>query len=89
MDASSRQAYGRHLLFVDEEARGEAGLSSLSIEEAFYNSYLWILIFSKRYQSECGKDAGIEQQVFKVLEAAPPGIDWKVVEEIAREAQLL
>lgn len=82
LDPSSRQAYGRYALFSDEHARREANFSRLPAEQVFYNKYYWILIFSKRYQSKFGKDAGIEQQAFKVLETAPPNVDWKTVEEI-------
>lgn len=83
LDPSSRQAYGRYTLFSDEDACREARFSQLSVEAIFYNRYYWILIFAKRYQSKFGKDAGIEQQAFKVLETAPPSVDWKAVEEIA------
>jgi hypothetical protein len=87
LDSASREAYAWHLLFLDEAARRSLGLSHLSIEEVFYNSYFWVLIFSKRYESKFGWDAGIEQQAFKVLEAAPSSVDWEVVEEIEQTVQ--
>jgi hypothetical protein len=88
MDAASRRAYGRHILFSDTAAQQSGGFPNLSPAELFYNSYYWLLVFSKRYQAKSGYDAGIEQQAFKALEAAPPGVDWKIVEEISRSAAL-
>ena len=87
MDPASRQAYGRHILFSDDVARQTAGFSGLSRAELFYNSYYWLLVFSKRYQAAAGYNAGIEQQTFKALETAPPGVDWEIVEEISHRAE--
>ena|SRR5215831_9330960 len=87
MDAASRLAYGRHVLFSDDTARQGAGFSNLSPAQLFYNSYYWLLVLSKRYQEKFGYNAGIEQQAFQALEAAPPGVDWKIVEEISRSAE--
>lgn len=89
LDAASREAYGRYILFRDEETRRRANLAHLSVRDAFYNSYYWLLMFSRRYQSIHGQDAGIEQQVFKALESAPAGVDWKVVEELAKAVEKL
>jgi hypothetical protein len=87
LNLTIRQAYGRYALLANEELRAKAGLGHLSSVDAFYNAYFWISIFSKRYQDSYGHDAGVEQQVFKVLESAPTGVDWRIVEEIASMAQ--
>jgi hypothetical protein len=53
----------------------------------FYNRYYWFKRFVKQRESEHGFDAGLEQQAFKLLEAAPADIDWSMVEAIDARAQ--
>jgi hypothetical protein len=48
----------------------------------FYNRYYWFALFAAHRQAANGFDAGIEQQKFQMLETAPNGIDWGVVERI-------
>lgn len=87
LDDASRQAYGRYLLFASEEARRCCGLSSLSRQEVFYNTYYWILVFLTRYQLAHGDDAGIEQMAFRLLASAPARVDWDFVVEIMQAAR--
>lgn len=47
-----------------------------------YNRYYWFLRFAKIHSEQHGKDAGIEQQTFQILENAMADIDWAVVEAI-------
>jgi hypothetical protein len=76
-------AFQRYLLFAQwPSVLTEAGLH-LSKEEVLYNSYYWILKFAKLHALKHGYDAGIEQQVFKVLEQAYCDVDWSVVEQIS------
>jgi hypothetical protein len=47
-----------------------------------YNRYFWFLRFAKIRSEQHGKDPGIEQQAFQILENAMADIDWTVVEAI-------
>lgn len=87
LDRASRQAYERYLLFSNEAARRALGLKNLSRQDIFYNSYYWVLIFSRRYQSRYGQDLGVERQAFLVLGNAPPNVDWDVVVDIMQAAR--
>lgn len=76
-------AFRRHLLFARWPfLLTEAGFH-LSKEELLYNSYYWMLKFAKLHALKHGYDAGIEQQVFKILEQADCDVDWTVAEEIS------
>jgi hypothetical protein len=76
-------AFRRHLLFSRwPSLLTEAGFY-LSKEELLYNSYYWMLKFAKLHALKNGYDAGIEQQVFKILEQADCDVDWTVAEEIS------
>lgn len=87
LDQDVRQAYARQAALLDSELRRELGVGDLSAVDAFYNAYYWALLFAKRYQVRYGFDAGIEQEVFKVLERAPADVDWQVVERVNQTAQ--
>ena len=80
VDEQTGNALRRHMLF----AHLPYLLAKLGIQIGaagrFYNAYYWLFMFSKCYGSRYGYDPGIEQQVYKFLEAAVQPIDW---EEIA------
>jgi hypothetical protein len=57
-------------------------LPEISTADVFYNRYVWFRRFAAMYRIVHGEDAGIEQQLFHLLEDAPPGIDWSQVEKI-------
>lgn len=48
----------------------------------FYNRYYWFRRFGKMYSAIHGKDSGLEQQAFQMLEQARSEIDWQVIEAI-------
>lgn len=50
-----------------------------------YNRYYWFLQFAKIHSDQFGRDAGIEQQSFQILENAVADIDWAVVEAIDKQ----
>ncbi|WP_431256722.1 hypothetical protein ACQ86G_18710 [Roseateles chitinivorans] len=82
LDDDLRQAYARHVALLNVELRGELNVADLPEPIAFCNAYYWILVFAKRYQARYGFDAGIEQEVFSVLERAPANVDWQAVERV-------
>lgn len=51
-----------------------------------YNRYFWFRRFQKEYCQKHGRDAGIEQQAFQILDWAITEIDWRVIQAIEREA---
>jgi len=87
LDDDVRQAYARQVALLNRELRRELGVGELSEPVAFYNAYYWALVFAKRFQARHGFDAGIEQEVFKVLERAPSDVDWQIVERVNQAAQ--
>ncbi len=58
----------------------------LNPENAFYNRYFWFRRFATLQQKR-GSDAGLEQQVFQMLEHADLDLDWELLEQIDAEAQ--
>lgn len=82
-----KQAYARYVALLDKNLWKELGANDLSEVVAFYNAYYWILVFAKKFQERHGFDAGVEQEAFKVLEHAPDGVDWELVERINQAAK--
>ena len=75
-------AFRRYLLFSRwSRLLTEAGLR-LSEEGILYNSYYWMLRFSRLHALTHGYDAGIEQQAFEILAQASCEVDWGVIEQI-------
>lgn len=55
-------------------------------EAAFYNQYFWLKRFATLKQERDGYDAGLEQQVFQLLEQADFDVDWSLMERLDAEA---
>lgn len=86
-DESYGLAFQRYLLFSRwPQLVARAGIA-LSTEDVFYNSYYWMVRFSKLYQIKQGYDAGIEQQVFQMLEQADFQVDWDMIELLSKRAE--
>ena len=47
-----------------------------------YNRYFWFRRFIRMYSTKYGKDAGLEQQAFQILEQSMADLDWQVIEAI-------
>lgn len=58
----------------------------LDHENAFYNRYFWFKRFATLKQKRDGYDAGLEQQVFQLLEYADFEVDWALMEQLDAEA---
>ena len=80
-------AFRRFLLFSSAEALEAVGLHELGELGAFYNQYFWFKRFVKQHTAHAGPDAGLEQQVFQLLESAPPGVDWSILEALDHEVE--
>lgn len=55
-------------------------------EDAFYNRYYWLRRYATLKQERDGDDAGLEQQVFQLLEQPDFELDWELVERLSDEA---
>jgi hypothetical protein len=86
MEWGVKEAYARHAALLDRDLRLQLGFADLSESIVFYNAYYWALVFEKRYKALYSFDAGIEQWCFKVLESAPPDVDWQMVAYVVQTA---
>jgi hypothetical protein len=77
-------AFRRYLLFSRWPALLENDMGTLTLQTMLYNQYYWMLKFSKLYMLCQGYDAGMEQQVFGILEKAECEVDWSIIEQIDR-----
>ena len=55
-------------------------------ERAFYNRYFWLKRHAVLKQGRDGYDAGLEQQVFSLLEQPEFDVDWALLERLDAEA---
>lgn len=85
MSGPPGEAYARSLLFerwpeliVDEP---------VDFARCFYNRYFWFARFAALWQAAHGPDAGLEQQVFQLLEQADFDIDWDIVRALDARAK--
>lgn len=56
----------------------------------FYNRYYWFYYFLRLYTMKNGKNAGLEQQAFQLLEESEGldvGIDWSLIEKIQNDIE--
>lgn len=60
--------------------------SPIDRESAFYNQYFWFKRFVMLKQERDGYDAGLEQQVFQLLEQPGFALDWSLIEQLDAEA---
>jgi hypothetical protein len=61
----------------------------LSAEEVFWSRYYWFLRHAKLRQATVGRDAGIEQQAFQILEYPNPPCDpnWSELKSIETKVE--
>jgi hypothetical protein len=60
--------------------------SPIDREGAFYNQYFWSKRFAVLKQQQDGYDAGLEQQVFQLLETIDFDADWALIERLNSDA---
>ena len=51
----------------------------------YYSRYFWFLSYVERKKYLYGEDAGLEQQLFKIIEEADSlnkDVDWEIIQEI-------
>jgi hypothetical protein len=61
----------------------------LSAEEVFWSRYYWFRRYAKLREATIGRDAGLEQQAFQILEHPDPPCDpdWSELESIEARAE--
>jgi hypothetical protein len=72
----------RRFLTVRDWEASRDGDNELTEIVRFYNACYWFLTFIRLVRREEGEDPGLERQMLKMLEAAPPETDWSVLQEI-------
>jgi hypothetical protein len=81
-DDSYGAAFRNFLLFAhcpDYLADHFPGLDRATV---FYNQYYWFVRFSRLYMKKHGKDAGLEQQAFQMVENADCEIDLTIIDSL-------
>jgi hypothetical protein len=84
------QLLSRFLRYVNVLSTHESeilnAIEYLHKEDIFYNQYYWFCQYKKRYFTLYGRDEGLEQNGFKMLEEynlrLNGEIDWKFIEQI-------
>ncbi|QSI32127.1 hypothetical protein GNX71_22110 [Variovorax sp. RKNM96] len=58
-------------------------------EDVFWSRYYWFSVFARLSESERGFDAGIQQNLLKLLEHPQPTCapDWTLLEAVERQAR--
>lgn len=85
MSGAPGEAYARSLLF---ERWPELVITDHSDSACrFYNRYFWFVRFAALRQAVHGYDAGLEQQVFQMLEQADFDLDWGVIQQLDERAK--
>lgn len=86
LEGAGEAAFRYYLLFSDPACIRAAGLDDIPVTSLFYNRYYWFKRFVNQRATVHGYDAGLEQQAFKLLEAAPEDVDWSVLEALDVQA---
>lgn len=74
-----------HWLFFDEKEKEVQELFDVSLETVLYTKYYWCTQFKNRFNDLYGKDAGIEQQQYKIIEEMTrrlKEVDWNLIQMI-------
>ncbi len=62
-------------------------LVPVGAEQAFYNRFFWLCRYCALKQRRDGRDAGLEQQLFRLLASAEFAVEWAQVERLERAAR--
>lgn len=75
-------------IFFDEKETEIKDLLGVSLEDILYSKYYWCTKFKKRFNMLYGKDAGIDQQQYKIIEEMTQRIadvNWEQIQMIEDE----
>lgn len=76
-------------IFFDEKEKEIKDLLGVSLETILYSKYYWCTKFKKRYNMLYGKDVGIDQQQYKIIEEMTQRINdvnWSLIQMIEGES---
>lgn len=71
--------------FFDEREKEIQELSEVSLETILYSKYYWCTQYKTRFNELYGKDAGIDQQQYKIIEEINQRINdvnWNLIQMI-------
>ncbi len=74
-------------LFVEKESEIRE-LIKYPLETILYSKFYWCSRFKEEHEKMFGKDAGIEQQHYKIVEEMSqriPCIDWELIQKIEED----
>lgn len=78
-----------YVLFLEDEEQQIRSVGKYSMSDILYGRYYWFTKFLVRYETLYGKDAGMEQQQFKIIEAMDHAgcVDCSLLEKIEEDCQ--
>jgi len=83
VEAEREGALGRafmyYLVFSDARMVQQLGFVDAAPVDVFYNRYYWFLRYIRVSRKRKGYDAGLEQQMFQLLENAECAFDWEII----------
>ncbi|MCW3072393.1 MAG: hypothetical protein JWO44_2283 [Bacteroidetes bacterium] len=82
----SKYKYAEALKYYLILTYGKGKIPAVSKEILYTNRYYWLKLFYHYYSRECGKDAGIEQQIGTLIEEMAntfDDYDWNELEHIS------
>lgn len=82
-DDALNEAMG-YALFLENYEQRIRSMGKYSLEDILYERYYWFTKFLVRYEALYGKDAGMEQQQFQIIEA----MEYADVVDSARLAKI-
>lgn len=83
-DSQMNSFYNYWCLFEEKEIEIQE-LIGISLETILYSKYYWCTQYINRYNVLYGKDIGIEQQQYKIIEEMDQRmneIDWELIQRI-------
>ncbi len=69
----------------DKKEKELQELMGITLECILYSKYYWCTQYKKRYEEIFEKDAGIDQQQYKIIEEITQrikNVDWNIIQEI-------
>jgi hypothetical protein len=84
------EAFVYYTLFSDFELVERVGLFDMDEKGCLYNEFFWLSLFAALHMSRHGRDVGLEQQKFQIMERADhcEDIDWNVIADILDFAEV-
>jgi len=62
------------------------GTLSANELDVYYTRYYWFHVLAAHVRAGGEFDAGLEQQAFQLLESAPTGVEWPLLEQFEQQA---